>query len=158
MFAATAATIVSGAVAERVKLTGFMLYATILVAMVGAAVVGLLANPGPVQLPDARYVVPPPSKEGPGWVLELPAAAEELDRASENQIALLREAASQRLLPESVTGGAVRGRRVRLRDEPGKIVGLYSRDYVLGDGHVSQVSRLTVVDADELQEKYQMWS
>ena len=32
MFAATAATIVSGAVAERVKLTGFMAYATILVA------------------------------------------------------------------------------------------------------------------------------
>ena len=32
MFAATAATIVSGAVAERVKLNGFMIYATILVA------------------------------------------------------------------------------------------------------------------------------
>ena len=31
MFAATAATIVSGAVAERVKLSGFMFYATILV-------------------------------------------------------------------------------------------------------------------------------
>lgn len=34
MFAATAATIVSGAVAERVKLSGFMLYATILVAFI----------------------------------------------------------------------------------------------------------------------------
>ena len=34
MFAATAATIVSGAVAERVKLSGFMLYAAILVAFI----------------------------------------------------------------------------------------------------------------------------
>jgi len=34
MFAATAATIVSGAVAERVKLSGFMLYATLLVAFI----------------------------------------------------------------------------------------------------------------------------
>ncbi|MEC7201991.1 MAG: ammonium transporter, partial [Verrucomicrobiota bacterium] len=34
MFAATAATIVSGAVAERVKLSGFMLYAALLVAFV----------------------------------------------------------------------------------------------------------------------------
>ena len=39
MFAATAATIVSGAVAERVKLSGFMLYAAILVAFAYALLV-----------------------------------------------------------------------------------------------------------------------
>ena len=55
MFAATAATIVSGAVAERVKLSSFMVFATLLVTF-GYPMVGAWQWGGGLAQPDGWFL------------------------------------------------------------------------------------------------------
>ena len=129
------------------------LHYQILAAMLGAAVVGLLANSGPVGLEAAHYVSRT-SEDGQSWVLELPGSADESLPAEVDPGVLLREAAVDNLTPKAVAGGEVRDRRVRLRDDSDKIVILYSRVYWVGDRSVPMVTRLTVAGEEELQETY----